>query len=69
MIEFFDVHGALHFRIEEELLLPSFVRDGGGEPTDEAIVRVLTDHVWIRARVQALRVASEVRVEDVRETR
>lgn len=67
MIEFFDAHGALHFRVEEEVLIPTFVREGGGDPADESIVKVLTDHVWIRARVQALRGAPEVSVEDARE--
>jgi hemerythrin-like domain-containing protein len=67
MIEFFDAHGALHFRVEEELLLPAFVREGGADPADEAIVKVLTDHVWIRARLQSLRAGGEVRVEEVRE--
>ena len=67
MVDFFDAHGALHFRVEEEVLLPAFVRDGGADATDAAIARVLTDHVWIRARIGALRDAGEVRVEAVRE--
>ena len=67
MVEFFDEHGALHFRVEEEVLLPLYVRDGGADPSDEAIARVLTDHVWIRARIAALRDAAEVRSEDLRE--
>ena len=67
MAEFFDAHGALHFRVEEEVLLPAYVRNGGADPGDDAIARVLTDHVWIRARIAALREADEVRVEDVRE--
>ena len=67
MIEFFDAHGALHFRVEEEVLLPAYVRDGGADAADEAIARVLTDHVWIRARIGALRAAPEPSVADVRE--
>jgi hemerythrin-like domain-containing protein len=67
MVEFFDGHGALHFRVEEEVLLPAYVRDGGADPADPAIARVLTDHVWIRARVAALRDAAETPVADVRE--
>ena len=55
MAEFFDAHGALHFRVEEEVLLPSFVRQGGADPADERITTVLSDHVWIRARIAALR--------------
>jgi hemerythrin-like domain-containing protein len=67
MVEFFDAHGALHFRVEEEVLLPLYVRDGGADPDDAAITRVLTDHVWIRARIAALREAGAARVEEVRE--
>jgi hemerythrin-like domain-containing protein len=67
MIEFFDSHGALHFNVEEQVLLPLYVRDGGADPTDEAIARVLTDHVWIRARIAALRVAGEAHAADLRE--
>ena len=67
MVEFFDAHGALHFRVEEEILLPAYVRDGGADPADETIVRVLTDHVWIRARIASLRGAGDVRVDEVRE--
>jgi hemerythrin-like domain-containing protein len=67
MVEFFDGHGALHFRVEEDVLLPAYVRDGGADPSDEAIVRVLTDHVWIRARIASLRGAGDLPLEDVRE--
>jgi hemerythrin-like domain-containing protein len=67
LIEFFDGHGALHFRVEEEVLLPWFVREGGADPADAAIVRVLTDHVWIRARIQKLREADGFHLDDVRE--
>ena len=67
MVEFFDAHGALHFRVEEEVLLPTYVRHAGVGATDEAITRVLTDHVWIRARIASLREAAEVSGADVRE--
>ena len=67
MVEFFEGHGSLHFRAEEEVLLPAYVRHGGADPADDAIVRVLTDHVWIRARVAALRDAADPPVDDVRE--
>jgi hemerythrin-like domain-containing protein len=67
MIEFFDTHGALHFRVEEDVLLPLYVRDGGADPGDEAIARVVVDHVWIRARIAALREAGEVSVAAARE--
>ena len=67
MVEFFDAHGALHFRVEEEVLLPAYVRDGGADATEEAIARVLTDHVWIRARIGALRESPDAPVEELRE--
>lgn len=67
MIDFFDSHGAHHFRVEEDVLLPLYVRDGGADPADEAIVRVLTDHIWIRARIAALRDAGDPSVAELRE--
>ena len=67
MVEFFDAHGALHFRVEEDVLLPGYVRDAGADPNDEQIVRVLTDHVWIRARVAALREAAAPPAAELRE--
>lgn len=67
MVDFFDTEGALHFRVEEEVLLPAYVRDGGADAADAAIARVLTDHVWIRARIATLREMGEPAVEDLRE--
>jgi hemerythrin-like domain-containing protein len=67
MVEFFDADGAVHFQVEEEVLLPRYVRDAGADPADESIVRVLTDHVWIRARVAELRESAEPSVERLRE--
>ena len=52
-LEFWSGHGALHFRIEEELLLPGFARHA--DPDQEAVARVLLDHVWLRERFAALR--------------
>ena len=52
-LEFWAEHGRLHFQIEEELLLPGFVR-GGGDPHDPLIAKVLTDHVEIRADAHRL---------------
>ncbi|MGZ5324611.1 MAG: hemerythrin domain-containing protein, partial [Solirubrobacterales bacterium] len=37
------------------------------DPAGEAIVRVLTDHVWIRARIAALREAGDPSVAELRE--
>ena len=67
MVEFFDAHGALHFRVEEDVLLPGYVRDAGADPNDDQIVRVLTDHVWIRARIAALREATAPPPAELRE--
>ena len=67
MAEFFDAHGALHFRVEEEVLLPGYVRAAGADPNDDRIVRVLTDHVWIRARIAALREAAAPPADELRE--
>jgi hemerythrin-like domain-containing protein len=53
VLAFWSGHGAEHFRIEEEVLLPGFA--AAGDPTDEAVARVLTDHVWIRERMERLR--------------
>ena len=52
VLRFWDEHGAKHFRIEEEVLLPAFA--AVGDPTDDAVVTVLTDHAWIRERMARL---------------
>ncbi|HEX6117037.1 MAG TPA: hemerythrin domain-containing protein [Solirubrobacterales bacterium] len=52
MLEYWSAHGAHHFRVEEEVLLPPFARHH--DPGDERVVRVLVDHVWIRERVGRL---------------
>ena len=52
VLEFWRADGAKHFRIEEEVLLPAFATRG--DPGDEAVVRVLVDHVWIRERMERL---------------
>ena len=51
-LAFWHEHGATHFRVEEDVLLPLFARHG--DPDDERIVRMLVDHVRIRAQVLAL---------------
>ncbi len=51
-LAFWREHGALHFRVEEDLLLPGSARHV--EPTHPAVVRVLTDHVEIRRRAADL---------------
>lgn len=57
-LEFWNGHGRRHFVIEEELLLPAMARYC--DATDEAIVRVLTDHVEIRRRAGDLERGEEV---------
>jgi hemerythrin-like domain-containing protein len=53
-LEFWRAHGAVHFRVEEEVLLPGAADQVA--PTDPAVVRVLTDHVEIRRRARDLEV-------------
>lgn len=64
-VDFFEREGALHFRIEEELLLPAYARHV--ECDDPAIVRVLTDHVDLRRRGQDLEGGAEPGPEALRE--
>jgi hemerythrin-like domain-containing protein len=54
-LEFWRKEGELHFRVEEEVLLPRFAAAGGAGST--AIARVLVDHAEIRLR--ALRLQGE----------
>jgi hemerythrin-like domain-containing protein len=45
-LDFWRRDARRHFRIEEELLLPAYARHGSAD--EEAVVRVLTDHVELR---------------------
>jgi hypothetical protein len=51
-LSFWQTEGSVHFRIEEELLLPAYARHGSSR--HEAVVRVLTDHVELRRRAADL---------------
>ncbi|HEX5620207.1 MAG TPA: hemerythrin domain-containing protein [Solirubrobacteraceae bacterium] len=51
-LEFWNKHGAHHFRVEEDVLLPAFA--AYGDPADERIVQMLVQHVRIRAATAAL---------------
>jgi hemerythrin-like domain-containing protein len=51
-LEFWHQHGARHFRVEEDVLLPMFATHS--DPADERIARMLLDHVRIRAAALAL---------------
>jgi len=48
----FWCHGQLHFRVEEEVLLPGFASAGGAE--DPGVARVLREHAEIRLRALQL---------------
>jgi hemerythrin-like domain-containing protein len=52
VIAFWRQHGSHHFAVEEEVLLPRCA--DRIDPRDEAVVTVLTDHVWIRSRMERL---------------
>jgi len=54
-LEFWSSECQLHFRVEEEVLLPRFAAAGGGD--SPAIARVLVDHAEIRLR--AIRLQGE----------
>jgi hemerythrin-like domain-containing protein len=45
-------HGHVHFRLEEEVLLPAFA--GYGDPHHPVVARVLCDHALIRHRADEL---------------
>jgi hemerythrin-like domain-containing protein len=44
--EYWVTDERLHFRVEEELLLPAYA--AYGDPSDPAIMRMLVDHILIR---------------------
>ena len=49
---FWRDHGAAHFRVEEDVLLPAFADHG--DPEAACVVRMLVDHVRIRAAAHRL---------------
>jgi hemerythrin-like domain-containing protein len=51
-LEFWRSEGELHFRVEEEVLLPCYAAAGGGDSA--ALARVLVDHAEIRLRAMRL---------------
>jgi hypothetical protein len=52
-LSFWKVHGHAHFRLEEEVLLPGWVRHDAN--ADHAmLVRVLTEHLMIRGEARRL---------------
>ena len=51
-LKFWESHGQSHFRVEEEVVLPTLARFGIARA--EAISEMLTQHVEIRALVQEM---------------
>jgi hemerythrin-like domain-containing protein len=51
-LEFWREHGAKHFRVEEDVLLPAFAVHA--DPDADCVARMLMDHVRIRAAAQRL---------------
>ena len=51
-LAFWHEHGARHFRVEEDVLLPAFA--AFGDPADGRVVQMLVEHVRIRAAAAAL---------------
>ena len=60
-LTFWREHGAQHFRVEEEVLLPAYAAHG--DPEAACVVRMLVDH--IRIREQAQRLEREVSVDSL----
>jgi hemerythrin-like domain-containing protein len=58
--EFWVTDERLHFRLEEELLLPAYA--AYGDPCEPAIIRMLVDHVVIRRDAHRLGCAPELDV-------
>ena len=51
-LSFWECHGSVHFRLEEELLLPAFAAHG--DPHHPLVARTLCDHVAIRQQADQL---------------
>jgi DNA-binding CsgD family transcriptional regulator len=62
-LEFWHEHGAEHFRVEEEVLLP--VAAGWTDPEAACIARMLVDHVRIRAAAQRLEREAEPALDEL----
>jgi hemerythrin-like domain-containing protein len=63
-LDFWRSHGELHFRVEEDVLLPGAAPRV--DPTDPAVVRVLTEHLEIRRRADELGARSVPEVQELR---
>jgi hemerythrin-like domain-containing protein len=62
-LEFFRSVGHLHFRAEEEVLLPAYAAHA--DPARDEVVRVLVDHTLIRRDAEALEGAGLERVHEL----
>src|SRR3954451_5749480 len=51
-LAYWDGHGALHFQLEEQVLLPAYAAHG--DPHHPLVARALCDHVAIRAKAAEL---------------
>jgi hemerythrin-like domain-containing protein len=56
--EYWVTDERLHFRVEEELLLPTFA--AYGDPSDPVIMRMLIDHILIRRDATRLGAAPQL---------
>ena len=64
-LAFWREHGAQHFRIEEEVLLPAFAAHA--DPDAECVARMLIDHARIRAAAARLEDDADPPVETLHE--
>jgi hypothetical protein len=64
-LSFWETEGRDHFRSEEELLLPAFARHG--DAGQDAVVRVLVEHVDLRRRAADLQAQPEPPLHELRE--
>ena len=64
-VAFWREHGAHHFRVEEEILLPAYAAHG--DPEVPCVVRMLVDHVRIREQAQRLEREPDTAVESLHE--
>jgi len=64
-LRFWTTAGRAHFRMEEEVLLPTYARHG--DPHHPLVARALCDHVAIRQRMDALAQAVPLQAAGLRE--
>jgi hemerythrin-like domain-containing protein len=62
-LSFWHAHGARHFEVEEQVLLPAFAAHA--DPDVPCVVRMLVDHVRIREQAQRLADEPEPAIESL----